>query len=88
MNSKRKKIAMKINKIEIAIVTIPRTTPPPSSGRKTMDFLITKIYTDENIMGVSDIPPLLPATRESADEIFVFLKKHLGPRYWVKVPSI
>ena len=71
---------MKINKIEIAIVTIPRTTPPSSRGYNTMDFLITKIYTDENITGVSEIPPLPPTTRETADEIFVFLKKYLGPK--------
>lgn len=70
---------MKIDKIEIRIVAIPRIAPV-AGRRRSMDFIITKVYTDENITGISEIPPLPPTTRETADEIFVFLKKFLGPK--------
>lgn len=83
---------MKIEKIELATLSVPykatseRTKErrmfvvPISAKPRTMDVVLAKVYTDENIIGLGEIPPIPPETRETTDEIFAFVKTYLGPK--------
>lgn len=79
---------MKINKIDITKLSVPRKGPrgkymfvdPISSKPQAMDIILAKVHTDEGIMGYGEIPPIPPETRETTDEIFAFIKTYLGPK--------
>lgn len=79
---------MKINRIEIAKLSVPKNVPPgkymfvdPISARpQAMDVVLAKVHTDEDIVGLGEIPPIPPETRETADEIFAFIKTYLGAK--------
>jgi len=70
---------MKITQIEIFTTTIPSKDNGNGHSR-SVDLLVTKIHTDENITGISEIPALPPTTRESSEEIFALLKRYIAPR--------
>lgn len=81
---------MHIDSIEITIVSNPRRSQgsptrsmyviPISARPQAMDVVIAKVHTDEGITGLGEIPPIPPETRETADEIFAFVKTYLGPK--------
>lgn len=45
-----------------------------------MDVVVVQIHTDEGIVGLGEIPPIPPETRETADEILAFMRTYLGPK--------
>lgn len=79
---------MKIAKIEITTLAVPRKgvsgrymyVEPISAKPQAMDVVLAKVHTDEGITGLGEIPPIPPETRETADEIFSFVKTYLGPK--------
>lgn len=79
---------MEIDRIEIITLSVPGKAPqgrrmfvvPISAKPQAMDIVLAKVHTDEGITGFGEIPPIPPETRETADEIFAFVKTYLGPR--------
>lgn len=79
---------MKIDRIEITTLAVPRKgiggrtmfVEPISAKPQAMDIVLAKVHTDEGITGLGEIPPIPPETRETADEIFAFMKTYLGPK--------
>jgi L-alanine-DL-glutamate epimerase-like enolase superfamily enzyme len=76
---------MKITGIDIIPVSIPKSralklSTYGSLGEKTFDYVLTKIYTDEEIFGVGDCPPLPPLSPESQSVIVAKIKNWLAPQ--------
>jgi len=76
---------MKITRVDIIPVSIPRSGVLTLStyGRlseETLDFVITKIHTDEGIFGLGECPPLPPLSPESQPVIVAMIKKWLAPQ--------
>lgn len=76
---------MEINRIDIMPVSIPRSRSLTLStygklGEKTLDFVLTMIYTDEGIFGVGECPPLPPLSPESQPVIVAMIKNWLAPQ--------
>jgi len=76
---------LKITKIEIIPVDIPRTKVLTlarygnlGQGGK-FEFVLTRIHTDEGITGVGEVPPLPPLSPESQPVIVDVQKKWLAP---------
>jgi len=76
---------MKITKVEIIPVDIPRTKVLTlarygnlGQGGK-FEFVLTRIHTDEGITGVGEVPPLPPLSPESQPVIVDVQKKWLVP---------
>ncbi len=76
---------MKITKVEIIPVDIPRTKVLTlarygnlGKGGK-FEFVLTRIHTDEGITGVGEVPPLPPLSPESQPVIVDVQKKWLAP---------
>ena len=76
---------MKITKVEIIPVDIPRTKVLTLArygnlGKGGMfEFVLTRIHTDEGITGVGEVPPLPPLSPESQPVIVDVQKKWLVP---------
>ena len=76
---------MKITKVEIIPVDIPRTKVLTLArygnlGKGGMfEFVLTRIHTDEGITGVGEVPPLPPLSPESQPVIVDVQKKWLAP---------
>ena len=76
---------MEINRIDIIPVSIPRSRTLTLStygqlGEGTFDFVLTKIYTDEDIVGVGECPPLPPLSPESQPVVATMIKNWLAPQ--------
>jgi L-alanine-DL-glutamate epimerase-like enolase superfamily enzyme len=76
---------MKINQIDIMPVCVPRSRSLSLStygklGEKTLDFVLTKIYTDEGVSGVGECPPLPPLSPESQPVIVAMIRNWLVPQ--------
>ena len=76
---------MKITRVDIIPVSIPRSGVLTLStyGRlseETLDFVITKIHTDEGIFGLGECPPLPPLSPESQPVIVAMIEKWLAPQ--------
>jgi L-alanine-DL-glutamate epimerase-like enolase superfamily enzyme len=76
---------MKITKVEIIPVDIPRTKVLTlarygnlGQGGK-FEFVLTRIHTDEGITGIGEVPPLPPLSPESQPVIVDVQKKWLVP---------
>lgn len=76
---------MKITKVEIIPVDIPRTKVLTlarygnlGQGGK-FEFVLTRIHTDEGVTGVGEVPPLPPLSPESQPVIVDVQKKWLVP---------
>ena len=72
---------MKIVRIDIIPVSIPFKKRAVISFAKweEAEFVITKMYTDEGIIGVGESAPWVPISRESQETIVGIASKHLGP---------
>ena len=76
---------MKITKVEIIPVDIPRTKVLTLArygnlGKGGMfEFVLTRIHTDEGITGIGEVPPLPPLSPESQPVIVDVQKKWLVP---------
>lgn len=76
---------MEITQIDIIPVSIPRSRVLTLStygklGEGTLDFVLTKIYTDEDIFGIGECPPLPPLSPESQPVIVSMIKNWLAPQ--------
>jgi len=76
---------MEINRIEIIPVSVPRSRTLSLStygqlGVGTLDFVLTRVHTDEGISGVGECPPLPPLSPESQPVIVAMIKEWLAPR--------
>ena len=76
---------MKITKVEIIPVDIPRTKVLTLARYGSLgqggkfEFVLTRIHTDEGITGVGEVPPLPPLSPESQPVIVDVQKKWLVP---------
>ncbi|MBN2334319.1 enolase, partial [Candidatus Bathyarchaeota archaeon] len=77
---------MKINKIEILPVDVPRSKVLTISrygqlgeGRP-FEFILTRVHTDEGITGVGEVPPLPPLSPESQPVISAVIQRWLAPQ--------
>jgi len=76
---------MKITKVEIIPVDIPRTKVLTLArygnlGKGGMfEFVLTRIHTDEGVTGIGEVPPLPPLSPESQPVIVDVQKKWLVP---------
>lgn len=76
---------MKITKVEIIPVDIPRTKVLTLARYGNLgqggkyEFVLTRIHTDEGITGVGEVPPLPPLSPESQPVIVDVQKKWLVP---------
>lgn len=76
---------MQITRIDIIPVSIPRSRVLTLStygklGGGTVDFILTKIHTDEDMFGVGECPPLPPLSPESQPVIIAMIKNWLTPQ--------
>jgi len=76
---------MEITRIDIIPVSVPRSRVLTLStygklSEETLDFVLTKIYTDEDILGVGECPPLPPLSPESQPVIVAMISNWLAPQ--------
>ncbi len=76
---------MEINCIDIIPVSIPRSKTLTLStygqlGVGTLEFVLTRVYTDEGIMGFGECPPLPPLSPESQPVIVAMIENWLAPQ--------
>jgi L-alanine-DL-glutamate epimerase-like enolase superfamily enzyme len=73
---------MIVTKVEIAPVHVPMTQPMSISYAtfRTCDFVLTRVTTDEGVVGLGECPPLPPLSRESQETIVPLLEKFLAPQ--------
>jgi len=73
---------MIVSRVEIIPVHIPMTQPMSISYAtfKTCDFVLTRVATNEGIVGVGECPPLPPLSRESQETIVPLLEKFIAPQ--------
>jgi len=72
---------MKIERIDIIPVTIPlkRKVAISFITWEKVEYVITKFYTDEGIIGVGESAPWVPISRESQETVVGITSKHLAP---------
>jgi L-alanine-DL-glutamate epimerase-like enolase superfamily enzyme len=72
---------MKIVKIEIIPVTIPLKKKVAISFTtwEQVEYVITKFYTDQGIVGIGESAPLLFISRESQETVIAITSKYLAP---------
>jgi L-Ala-D/L-Glu epimerase len=72
---------MKIKRIDIIPVTIPlkRKVAISFITWEKVEYVITKIYTDEGIVGIGESAPWAPISRESQETVVGLTSKHLAP---------
>ncbi len=75
---------MEIKRIEVIPVSLPssrglRLARYGSLGGE-LNFVLTRIYTDENVVGLGEAPPLPPLSPESQPVIVEVLRHWIGPR--------
>ena len=72
---------MKIVKIEIIPVAVPLKKPVAISFARweKVEYVITKFYTDEGIIGIGESAPWVPISRESQETVVGITSKHLAP---------
>lgn len=72
---------MKIERIEIIPVSIPLKKKVKISFTtwEKVEYVITKIFTNEGIVGVGESAPWVPISRESQETIIGIVSKHLAP---------
>ncbi len=72
---------MKIVKIEIIPVTIPLKKKVAISFTvwEQVEYVITKFYTDQGIVGIGESAPWVPISRESQETVVGIASKHLAP---------
>lgn len=77
--------SMEINRIDIIPVKVPRSRSLSLAtygqlGVGTLDFVLTKVHTDEGIYGVGECPPLPPLSPESQPVIVAMIREWLAPQ--------
>jgi L-alanine-DL-glutamate epimerase-like enolase superfamily enzyme len=72
---------MKITRIELIPVTIPlkRKLGISFVTWEKVEYVITKFYTDEGIVGIGESAPWVPISRESQETVIGIASKHLAP---------
>ena len=72
---------MKIERIDIIPVTIPlkRKVAISFVTWEKAEYVITKIYTDEGIVGIGEAAPFAPVSRESQETVVALTSKNLAP---------
>jgi len=74
---------MKVTRIEAFHVTVPLAAPYKLSkkyGTVThAQAVITKVHTDEGLVGIGEANPMPPFTEETWESVFGALEQHLGP---------
>ncbi len=75
---------MEIKRIEVIPVSLPssrglRLARYGSLGGE-LNFVLTRIYTDEDVVGLGEAPPLPPLSPESQPVIVEVLRQWIGPR--------
>jgi len=75
---------MEITRIDIIPVSVPRGRVLKLStyrelGRGTVDFVLTRVHTDEGVVGVGECPPLPPLSPESQPVVVAMIKNWLAP---------
>jgi len=72
---------MKIERIDIIPVSIPlkRKVAISFITWEKVEYVITKFYTDEGIVGVGESAPWVPISRESQETVVGITSKHLAP---------
>lgn len=75
---------MEITKIEIIPVTLPRSRSLRLTRYGTLgeriEFVITRVYTDEGVTGLGEAPPLPPLSPESQPVIVEMLRRWIAPQ--------
>ncbi len=76
---------MEITSVEIIPVNVPRSRVLTLStygrlGTGTLGFVLTRIHTDEGVVGVGECPPLPPLSPESQPVIVAVIRDWLAPR--------
>ena len=72
---------MKIKRIDIIPVSIPlkRKVAISFTTCEKVEYVITKFYTDEGIVGIGESAPLVFISRESQETVIGITSKHLAP---------
>jgi L-Ala-D/L-Glu epimerase len=72
---------MKIERIDIIPVSIPfkKKVAISFSIWEKVEYVISKIYTDEGIVGLGESGPWVPISRESSETVVGIVSKHLAP---------
>jgi L-alanine-DL-glutamate epimerase-like enolase superfamily enzyme len=76
---------LEINRIDIIPVNVPRSRTLSLAtygklGVGTLDFVLTRIHTDEGIHGVGECPPLPPLSPESQPVVVTMIREWLAPQ--------
>ena len=76
---------MEINRIDIIPVSVPRSRTLSLAtygklGVGTLDFVLTRVHTDEGIHGVGECPPLPPLSPESQPVVVTMIREWLAPQ--------
>jgi muconate cycloisomerase len=74
-----------INRIDIIPVSVPRSRTLSLAtygklGVGTLDFVLTRVHTDEGIYGVGECPPLPPLSPESQPVVVTMIREWLAPQ--------
>lgn len=74
---------MKVKRIEAFHVTMPLIAPYKLSARygtvKSAQAVITRVHTDDGLVGIGEANPMPPFTEETWGSVFAALEGHLGP---------
>jgi muconate cycloisomerase len=76
---------LKINRIDIIPVSVPRSRTLSLAtygklGVGTLDFVLTRVQTDDGIYGVGECPPLPPLSPESQPVVVTMIREWLAPQ--------
>jgi L-alanine-DL-glutamate epimerase-like enolase superfamily enzyme len=76
---------LEINRIDIIPVSVPRSRTLSLAtygklGVGTLDFVLTRVHTDEGIYGVGECPPLPPLSPESQPVVVTMIREWLAPQ--------
>jgi muconate cycloisomerase len=76
---------MRIDRIEIIKVKLPRSKTLTLStygqlGAGAFEFILTRVHTDEGILGVGECPPLPPLSPESQPVIAAMIENWIAPQ--------
>jgi o-succinylbenzoate synthase len=72
---------MKITRIDVIPIDIPlkRRVEMTLGTWEMCNFVLTKVYTDEGVVGYGEVPPWMPVSRESQGTVVSVVKDFLGP---------
>jgi len=78
-------IPIEINRVDIIPVSVPRSRTLNLAtygqlGVGTLNFVLTKVHTDEGVHGVGECPPLPPLSPESQPVVVTMIREWLAPQ--------